>query len=240
MNFDLRFLRAMCIECQNITWYHIPGSHNWADLAFRGCNARQLIENKWWEGSPWLVQPPNMWPKSTLVVDEKEASKELTKSACINTCYNNCNNGIINTFTYFSIYTKIIRMLAWILRFAYNTQPENVKKKGELTYEEYERAENKMLKIIQTENKEVLDRHTGKLTKFYDKNNILRIKTKLSLTDFPENVKTPVVILAKNVIIQRMIEQRHLQLLHAGSNIMITDLRKQFWIIGIKRLVNLQ
>lgn len=215
-------------------WHHIAGTENWADLPSRGCTPRQLIESRWWEGPPWLLQRPDLWPRSVLVVDEKEAHKELKKSACINTC---CENGMVIDLSYFSKYTKIVRMTAWMLRFIHNTINKNNKRKGELSYEECEEAEMKIIKIIQNQNKELIEKETGKLTKFYDNDNILRLKTKLLLTDFPENVKTPVVLPAKNDIIRKMVEQRHQQLLHAGSGMMITDLRKRFWIIGVRRLV---
>lgn len=67
--------------------------------------------------------------------------------------------------------------------------------------------------------------------------NLLKIKTKLSFNDFPQTVKTPVVLPASHVIVRKIVQQRHEQLLHAGINMMIADLRKRFWIIGIRKLV---
>ncbi|XP_045541691.1 uncharacterized protein LOC106718201 isoform X2 [Papilio machaon] len=210
------------------------GQANWADLPSRGCNSRQLLESRWWEGPPWLRQQAELWPHSALVVDEKEACKELRKTVHVNTC---CNEGMTQDLSYFSKYSKIVRVTAWMLRFIYNTHNKKDKKKGELTFDEYEAAEKKLLQIIQAESKDDIQKHIKKLTTFNDNDNILRIKTKLILTDFPEEVKTPAVLPAENVITRRLVEQRHLQLLHAGTNIMITDLRKRFWIVGIRRLV---
>ncbi|XP_045451223.1 uncharacterized protein LOC123660165 [Melitaea cinxia] len=147
-------------------WHHIPGTENWADLASRGCNARHLLEVRWWEGPSWLLQQPDMWPRSALVVDEKTVNKELKKSVC------------------------------------------------------------------------QIEKQSGKSRQIYsDTDMIMRVKTKLLLTDFPECTKSPMIVPAKNVIIRRMVEQRHLQLLHTGANTMITDLRKRFWILGIRLLV---
>lgn len=214
-------------------WHHIPGFENWADLPSRGCNTHQLLKIKWWEGPPWLRQRPELWPQSTLVVDEREACKELKKSVCVNTC---CDEGLSHVLTYFSKYSKLIRMMAWMLRFIYNTHNKD-KRKGELMYEEYEEAEKKMIKMVQAENKDYIQKHTGKLTTFHDKDEILRLKTKIILADFPEDFKTPAVLPASSIIIRRLVEQRHTQLLHAGTNMMITDIRKRFWIIGIRKLV---
>lgn len=219
-------------------WHHIPGTENWADLASRGCDARQLLEVRWWEGPPWLLQQPELWPRSALVVDEKVANLEMKKKALCNT--NTCiDKGMVESLSYyFHKYTKIVRMTAWMLRFIFNAGHRKGKKSGELTYDECVEAENKIIFIIQTESKEYIEKQCGKSTQvYYDTDKLLKVKTRLLLTDLPECTKSPVVVPAKNVIIRRMVEQRHVQLLHAGTNTMITDLRKRFWIIGIRLLV---
>ncbi|CAH2085266.1 unnamed protein product [Euphydryas editha] len=162
-------------------WHHISGSHNWADIASRGCTAKELHSLLWWEGPAWLKCDAADWPQSTLVVDEKTANLELKKSTC------NVNktkdieakeDTVCNRLTRISKYTKIVRIVAWILRFIKNTKKqENIISK-ELTFEE-----------------------------------------------------------SSNIIVKRMVEQKHIQLQHAGTNIMITDIRKRFWILGIRRLV---
>ncbi|XP_073955657.1 uncharacterized protein [Choristoneura fumiferana] len=82
------------------------GTENWADLASRGCDARQLLEVRWWEGPRWLLQRPELWPRSALVVGERE-------------------KGMIQSLShYFHKYTKIVRMTAWMLRFIFNARHE--------------------------------------------------------------------------------------------------------------------
>lgn len=56
------------------------------------------------------------------------------------------------------------------------------------------------------------------------------------LSDLPEHTKCPMVVTAKNRIIQEMVRQRHIQMQHAGTNMLITDVRKTFWVFGIRRL----
>ncbi|CAH2095423.1 unnamed protein product [Euphydryas editha] len=221
-------------------WHHISGSHNWADIASRGCTAKELHSLLWWEGPAWLKCDAADWPQSTLVVDEKTANLELKKSTCninITKDIEAKEDTVCNRLTRISKYTKIVRIVAWILRFIKNTKKqENIISK-ELTFEECETAEIKLIMLIQFEDHEQLNEKSRHLKKFYDNNNILRIETKLLLCDLPETIKKPYLLSASNIIVKRMVEQKHIQLQHAGTNIMITDIRKRFWILGIRRLV---
>lgn len=80
-------------------------------MASRGCNAKQLVSLRWSEGSAWLKQPREEWPKSSLHIDDKKARKELQKTKIA------CNADIcvkegLERLYYFSKYSKIIRMMA--------------------------------------------------------------------------------------------------------------------------------
>ncbi|KAJ0170919.1 hypothetical protein K1T71_013691 [Dendrolimus kikuchii] len=138
-------------------WYHIPGEHNWADLASRGCNAKELLQCRWWEGPAWLQQPRENWPHSELVVDESEVYLETKKTVCNKHII--IEENILNKLeTYFSKYTKII--------------------KGVISFSEYEKAEKTIIKMIQSECKEYLNKNVN-LTKFVDTEGLIRVKTKL-------------------------------------------------------------
>ncbi|XP_047988456.1 uncharacterized protein LOC125228052 [Leguminivora glycinivorella] len=54
-------------------WRHLPGIMDPADLPSRGCNAKQLLKSKWWEGPAWLKAKESEWPNSQLNVDKREA-----------------------------------------------------------------------------------------------------------------------------------------------------------------------
>ncbi|XP_059052926.1 uncharacterized protein LOC131847378 [Achroia grisella] len=217
-------------------WFHIPGNSNWADLPSRGCDAAILLTSGWLEGPQWLKSENNKWINLPVSVDNEEVNRELKKSTICST--NICSEEIVTNkwFSYFSKYNKNIRMMAWILRFLYNTRNET-KLKGDLSYIEYEESERRIFKLIQVESKEFIKSKIKGISHFYDKNNLIRTKTKLLLTDFPESTKYPVILPARNILIYRLVEQRHALLQHAGLNTVLADLRSKYWIIGARQLV---
>ncbi|KAJ8975167.1 hypothetical protein NQ317_011996 [Molorchus minor] len=104
------------------SWRHVPGTMNPADLPSRGCSAKSLLESRWWEGPEWLRLDSQFWPHEQGTVDEEEIYKEKKKGIVAS---------MINTtedfwhFDKIEKYEKIVRMMAWILRLAYNGKKEN-------------------------------------------------------------------------------------------------------------------
>uniref|UniRef100_A0A1Y1MC13 Uncharacterized protein n=1 Tax=Photinus pyralis TaxID=7054 RepID=A0A1Y1MC13_PHOPY len=98
-------------EIRNLTntvsWRHVPGDLNPADLPSRGCSPKQLITSKWWEGPDWLFEAPEVWPKNYHRVDEEEILKEMRKGIVSSTLHV-LNNG--KFYRYFSKYNRIIRI----------------------------------------------------------------------------------------------------------------------------------
>ncbi|XP_061708236.1 uncharacterized protein LOC133518592 [Cydia pomonella] len=218
-------------------WRHLPGLLNPADLPSRGCNARQLLKSKWWEGPAWLKAKESEWPKSQLNVDEQEVNKEARKVVLANNTTD--HSTFLSTLTYFSKYTMIVRMVGWILRFSYNCKNTHNKKSGELTCEEFQCAEKRLLKIVQAEMiAEVDPKKMKDLKIFKDEEGLMRIRTKLVLSDEPADFVCPIYIPGKHFIIQRLVASKHRLMYHAGPAILMAALRETYWITGIRRLVS--
>ncbi|GFV84453.1 uncharacterized protein TNCV_5007171 [Trichonephila clavipes] len=128
-----------------ISWRHIPGDGNPADLTSRGCKAKRLVYSRWWEGPQWMKSAfefqkfmcslQHDWNEEEIGKERSEASSVLT--------YNEAG-GVENWYyRYFSNYDRIIRLVAWILRFKHNCKNVTGKKHGELTVTEFQELETK-------------------------------------------------------------------------------------------------
>lgn len=60
--------------------------------------------------------------------------------------------------------------------------------------------------------------------------------TRLTLSNDTEPFKTPILLPGQHDIIKRLVAQKHVSDLHAGSQTLINNLREVYWIIGIRRL----
>ncbi|XP_055936883.1 uncharacterized protein LOC129966480 [Argiope bruennichi] len=112
------------------SWRHIPGDKNPADLPSRGCKAKHLVSLRWWEGQQWMKNAfefQNIMGSTNHDWNEEEIRKEKSKTTFI--LSNNEACGVANWYyRYFSNYDRIVRLVAWILRFMNNCKNITEKK----------------------------------------------------------------------------------------------------------------
>lgn len=219
-----------------LAWNHVPGIDNPADLASRGCSAEQFLERRWWEGPDWLYQSEENWPKSDETPDENLVNTEKRK-----TVITNLSKSVADSdwyYKHFSSYKKIVRMIAWILRFCYNTR--NVKNKSTecLSVNEIEKAEIALILLIQKESFEgVKDERLSKLRPFVDNNGLIRVKTNIACRDDTNDFKFPIVLPSKHPVVKLLIINAHHDLLHGGTSILMSHLREKYWILKSRKTI---
>lgn len=108
-------------------WKHVPRNLNPADLPSRGCSPEQLLESKWWLGPRWLYKQSSEWPAFQEKIDEEEIRREVKKSATIHMV--NIDQQLFDFSTRFESYTKLVRFIAWSLRFLENCRAQVQDKK---------------------------------------------------------------------------------------------------------------
>lgn len=106
------------------SWRHVPGVMNPAYLPRRGCTV-QLLQTRWWEGPAWLKQPAEDWPLGEPQPDEEVVEEERKKGIVSSLL---CKEGQADWYYTFSCnYDKIVRILAWVLRFVNRCRKVGVK-----------------------------------------------------------------------------------------------------------------
>ncbi|XP_035211859.1 uncharacterized protein LOC118185989 [Stegodyphus dumicola] len=173
------------------------------------------------------------WPTSEVITNEEEIMKEKRKNIISTLANITAEKWYL---IYFSSYFKIVRMISWILRFINNCRHGGRNYGKTLSVEELNIAEKKLVKIVQQEAFSSEEQLKGHFT-FRDEEGIIRLKTKILRRHDDENFRCPIVLPSKHELVERMIQDYHLQLLHAGTQVLLTNIRQKFWIIKGRKTV---
>ncbi|XP_055936869.1 uncharacterized protein LOC129966468 [Argiope bruennichi] len=197
------------------------------DIPSRPCDWFELLRSQWWEGPKWLYEPPEFWPYAEITLPE-QALVERRKSVAVNLNINT-KECLGSRFLYFSSYPRIIRVTAWVLRFCRNiiNIVNSDKLTKELSYEEIQRAEEALIRLIQSEwPSDIREKYTQTI-QFYEENKILKVRSRLIFGEDPEDFVRPTV-LPDHPIVRRLIDYIHQKLHHAGVQTILSHLRERF------------
>ncbi|XP_026688312.1 uncharacterized protein LOC103522259 [Diaphorina citri] len=224
-----------------IEWRHIPGTLNPADLPSRGSNAKKFIQSRWWEGPSWLKESQENWPVSNTNFDEEEINAERKKTV-VSSMMILDKQVNLSWYNFFSQFTKLVRMVGWMMRFVTNVRYKKsngcLPVPGDLTADEFAKAENKVLLWVQKEAFNGLnDPRLDTLCPFIDESGLIRIKTKISNRVDDINFCEPIVLPKDHDVVKRLIIHEHRMNAHAGAQTLLAICRKRFWILGGRQFI---
>lgn len=233
------FIHNRVKEIRSLTsptvWHHIPGNLNPADLLSRGCSAEQLIEQKWWEGPHWLRDKEENWPKSTSNPNEDLVNSEVRKTILVSLAK---NDEVKWYCKYFSSFKKTVRMIAWIYRFYNNVKNVNKNLSRDLSLPEIDRAEIAILSLVQRESfKGEKDDKLKQLRPIVDCHGLIRAKSGVAFRDDVYDFKFPIILPSDHPVVKMLIINAHNELLHAGTSLIMTNLRERFWILKSRKTI---
>ncbi|XP_011705757.1 PREDICTED: uncharacterized protein LOC105460953 [Wasmannia auropunctata] len=140
---------------------------------------------------------------------------------------------------HFSDYRTILRVVAWIKRFIRNSRSKKeLHVRDKLSVVELKESEITLLRVVQYES--FIDENNDRirhLNTFKDDQGIIRLSTKIIMKEDAKNFRYPLVLPADCCIVRLIIREKHEQLLHAGVQILMNNIREQFWILGGRRTV---
>ncbi|CAK1596209.1 unnamed protein product [Parnassius mnemosyne] len=172
-----------------------------------------------------------MWPQSNhIAVDENAVSIEAKKEVLVNT--NVDTEHFSEKLLYFSKYSRIVRVVAWIFRW----RRRRMFSIAYISNDEFEEAENILIRLIQGEHYVNRTKLNKKLCIHLDSNSIMRVKTRLGLGNYDKDFSSPILLPGKNVIVRRLVEEKHIYLKHIGSHTLMSELRNRFWITSVRWL----
>lgn len=238
--------RVSEIQClsEHSDWYHVPSPDNPADIVSRGLQPSKLIHSKlWWHGPEWLTQSIDHWPsKGEIKID---TIPEMRKEKIILTYHTITDSSI---FSRYSSFSKLQRVVAYILRFNHNSRNKDKLDKG-LSHNELERATLVLCKMVQAlefpvelallcqsksihKNSNILS-----LDPFIDKDGLIRVGGRLKHSSLTFEQKHPILLPGKHILTKLLIKHEHHKCLHAGSQLILARLRTKFWPINGRNAV---
>lgn len=244
------FVSNRTTKIQNLVppenWFHVKSEDNPADFGSRGLTPLKLINcSKWWSGPAWLRSNQIL---STSFVDSEDSplcSEEERKIVLITSVQASLTDDLI---TKFSSLPKIQRILAYVLRFCFNTRNSSSPCQGKLTFPELTQALLFLVKQVQADifaveidqlrKGKLLSKPLRKLNPFLDSDDVLRVGGRISLSGLSFESKHPALLPCQHPLTDLIIRHFHLKHLHPGHQALQYLICQQFWILSSRRAIH--
>ncbi|KAI2661009.1 UvrABC system protein B [Labeo rohita] len=145
-------------------WRYVSTSQNPADSASRGVSCEKFVKNiNWIHGPSFLKEPECKWPENIHDLSIKEDDNEIKHSASVNlVSATESTDAVSKLINYHSDWYKLKRSVAWILRVKDMLKQKTKKVERcvddpmaenhkSLTIQDLTRAENEVIKFIQSQ-----------------------------------------------------------------------------------------
>ncbi|XP_077266386.1 uncharacterized protein LOC143899738 [Temnothorax americanus] len=249
-------------EIQHLTpiqyWNHVSSEDNPADPLSRGVMPNALPSLKiWWTGPIWLSYDKEQWPQpSTSALPEELPEKRSKMIATTLT-----NTEVLDIFNRYSKFTKLVRVVAYMLRFfenarnlkASNNPVSSLEKKTRtvkpILPEELNHVIIRLVKLIQAESfpedikslavRGVVSKGSPilKLNPFIDDSGILRVGGRIKSSFLPYAAKHPMLLPGHHSFSHLIIRHEHEAEFHAGPQATLAAIRQKYWLISARNVI---
>ncbi|XP_018375251.1 PREDICTED: uncharacterized protein LOC108769020 [Trachymyrmex cornetzi] len=235
--------KAMAAVVYLPEWRFVSGQDNPADVATRGLTPSQLLNcPSWWNGPHWLSQASTSWPHGPIPssqegnLEERPAQTHSIlaspdKEWDLLLRYSN----LMKLFRITAICQRAVSKFRKIPLMTFSPS---------LTTEELNTAKIFWVKVTQqlffpTEIKvlskgQQIPRSSPliRLTPFLDSSGLLRVGGRLQNSLLNEAEKHPLILPNKSALTSLIISDAHVRALHGGTQVTLSIIRKDYWLIG--------
>lgn len=252
LNTELTKLQAYVSNRVNVirqntagcSWHYVNTKDNPADLISRGVNPNELSScNIWWNGPEFLQNSEYSFPAYSSPIDLVAMEPCLTLSSNLVCQNSNPLDYVLERLYNYSNINKIVRLLAYILRFLNNINKNKVK--INTNFLQSSELNNALMLIIKHEqniyfkseikalsNNNNLKGNLSELHPFLDDQGLLRVGGRLHYADIPYSQKHAIILPKASLITSLLIRCEHERLLHAGPQLLLSHLNQRFWIVN--------
>ncbi|XP_058828189.1 uncharacterized protein LOC131688059 [Topomyia yanbarensis] len=231
-------------------WNHVAGKDNPADLVSRGMNAELFLKSDLWQRGPeWISKTTEEWPTYDGISDRRiphemlEARQQVLALSAI--------PDINPLFSRFSSLQKLLRTVAYCIRFARNCRSRTSRITNDyLTVDELRSSKLALTRLVQQEqfledikelraSRFVSCKSAIRLLKSYlDEDGILRVGGRLHNSGESYQTKHPSIIPKSHPFTKLIIEHYHRLSIHGGRRLTLSLVRQEFWPLHGKRAIN--
>ncbi|XP_044741128.1 uncharacterized protein LOC123302317 [Chrysoperla carnea] len=219
-------------------WYHVESEHNPADIASRGIDPCQLKSKPlWWFGPQWLQNEPSSWP----ITQQKHPQQQ--EILILNTKQHSLFND--DWMKRFSSYSKLVRTMAYILRFIDRLKKKQNVPSGLIQCQEFNKSTLNCIKLIQKEYfsdeiKAIKSNEKSKLSAlapFIDPSGIIRVGGRLTNSPLQYSHKHPIILPKRAHFTHLLIDYLHHSYLHAGPQLLQALIQRKYWIVAARSAI---
>ena len=230
-------------------WSHVPGEVNPADLLTRGVtDPVKLMTSRWFIAPEFLEKEEEYWPKLEVGHLDDGSIEIKQKPIFVGLNYVEVND--VN-YERISSWLRLIRVGAWVIRFADNCLNITDRRLDEtLSLEELKLSEELVLRDIQNfvfkdeiqsirDGKELpVSNRLSSLSPFVDSKDLLRVGGRLKRIQLPESRMHPIILPRQHHATKVLVEWIHRRNGHVGAEHTFSITREKYWIMSGRVLVN--
>ena len=203
-------------------WFYISSGLNVGDIATRPHPPRQLIDTCWLTGPPFLLQEDPLPPQVSVSIELPEVKKEISTLITVTQAssyrslpqeVSKITNSWSKALSIIGVYIQLSRIL--LKRGKYDPVELAERSKRVLIREAQQEFRPQMALIKESKALPKTD-NLVPLSPVIDQDDMLRVGGRLSQSDFPPDVKNPILLPPKHPITQMIIGHFHLSVKHQG------------------------
>ena len=227
-------------------WRHVPSDKNPADYASRGLDGKHKEKlDTWLKGPKFLFEDESRWPKSPITAAEDVEQDQEFRTVAVKTFAVDSTSSLDSFIQGFSDWTKLRRATAWILRYKRYLYSKHIKidyelEKGPLSALELQQSSEAIVSYVQRmafrEEFTSLERGNRSL-RLRSLNPVLihgslRVGGRLSNAPIEFEAKHQLILPYDHKLTDLIINHYHTkELAHMGANIVLSAVRKHYWIL---------
>ena len=226
-------------------WHFVPGVENPADLLTRGETPYSLDTIRWFDGPSFLHTFKSTWPEESHGSVLDASDPEVKATSCF--LVSDESDPLEKLCLHYSEWYALKRAVAWILRLKLMLSGA-CKDKGVLRVQELREAEVSILRHAQGRfyASEICLLRKGKsvhksssiasLDPIIDEHGLVRVGGRLKLARVSEVNCNPCLV-PHNHPIARLIARELHNVAHCGTEWVISEIRKRYWIVRVRTVV---